>query len=94
MEPFALLGRRLQRDGHRVRLATHACYRELVVNKGLEFYPLAGDPHVLSEYMVRTNGCIIPQSTELWMEVSFFLEKIIIVILNIRFHFISLSLGK
>lgn len=50
-------------DGHRVRLATHACFRDFVVSYdggGLEFYPLAGDPVKLSEFMVKTHGCIIP----------------------------------
>lgn len=64
-----LLGQRLLRDGHRVRLATHACYRALATQGGLEFYPLGGDPQKLSEFMVRTHGCIIPTSTDLLLEV-------------------------
>jgi sterol 3beta-glucosyltransferase len=63
VQPFALLGKRLLADGHRVRLATHACFREFVLSYdggGLEFYPLAGDPVKLSEFMVKTHGCIIP----------------------------------
>ncbi len=53
VQPFAYLGQALQKDGHRVRLATHAEYRDYVVREaGLEFYPLAGDPRKLSEYMV------------------------------------------
>jgi hypothetical protein len=69
MQPFVQLGARLQRDGHRVRLATHACFRDYVVSKGLEFYPLAGDPLKLSEFMVKTQGFVIPTTPELLMEV-------------------------
>ena len=51
VQPFVYLGQRLQKDGHRVRLATHVDYRDDVTKGGLEFYPLAGDPRKLSEYM-------------------------------------------
>ena len=61
VQPFVYFGQALQRKGHRVRLATHAEYRADVVNKGgLEFYPLAGDPRKLSEYMVKTGGRLMP----------------------------------
>jgi len=70
MQPFVQLGLRLQRDGHRVRLATHACFRDYVQGKGLEFYPLAGDPLKLSEFMVKTQGFVIPTTPELIMQVS------------------------
>lgn len=70
MQPFVQLGLRLQRDGHRVRLATHACFRDYVQGKGLEFFPLAGDPLKLSEFMVKTQGFVIPTTPELIMQVS------------------------
>ncbi|CAK4089292.1 unnamed protein product [Aphanomyces euteiches] len=57
--PFVGIGKRLQKDGHRVRLATHATYRRFVTKNGLEFYPLAGDPKELSAYMVKTSGHIV-----------------------------------
>eukprot|EP01038_Epipyxis_sp_PR26KG_P006179 gene6179-8510_t len=61
VQPFIYLGQSLKKDGHRVRLATHAEYRDDVVAKGgLEYYPLAGDPRKLSEYMVKTEGRLIP----------------------------------
>eukprot|EP01034_Spumella_vulgaris_P023338 gene23338-29550_t len=69
MQPFVQLGLRLQRDGHRVRLATHASFRSYIIDKGLEFYPLAGDPVKLSEFMVKTHGFIIPTTAELMREV-------------------------
>ena len=61
VQPFIYLGQGLQKDGHRVRLATHLEYRDDVVTRGgLEFYPLAGDPRKLSEYMVKTQGRLMP----------------------------------
>lgn len=38
-----------QEYGHRVRLASHANFRDFVKTAGLEFYPLGGDPKVLAE---------------------------------------------
>lgn len=72
MQPFALLGMKLLQDGHRVRLATHECYRQYVLSfggGGLEFFPLAGDPVKLSEFMVKTHGNIIPTSSEVIKQV-------------------------
>lgn len=69
VQPFLLIARKLQRRGHRVRLATHAAYRTLVTSNGLEFYPLAGDPQRLSDFMVRSQGCVVPLSAELLREI-------------------------
>lgn len=46
----------LQADGHRVRLATHANFKEFVLTAGLEFFPLGGDPKVLAacEFLIKT----------------------------------------
>jgi len=60
VQPFIPIARRLKRDGHRVRIATHAVFREFVESHGLEFFPLAGDPRELMEYMVMTGGKLIP----------------------------------
>ncbi|CAM9385085.1 unnamed protein product, partial [Ectocarpus fasciculatus] len=61
VQPFVHLGQALQKYGHRVRLATHAEYRNDVLQKGgLEYYPLAGDPKKLSSYMVKTGGRLLP----------------------------------
>ena len=59
-QPFIALGLRLQAYGHRVRLATHEAYRAFVTSSGLEFYPLGGDPAVLSEFVVSNRG-IVPR---------------------------------
>jgi UDP:flavonoid glycosyltransferase YjiC (YdhE family) len=69
VQPFILIGKRLLEMGHRVRLATHACYRDFVTSNQLEFYPLSGDPQKLSEYMVKSQGCVVPLSSELLYEV-------------------------
>src|SRR6185295_5387910 len=60
VQPFLPIAQRLARDGHRVRLATHAIFREFVESRGIEFFPLAGDPRELMEYMVMTGGRLIP----------------------------------
>ncbi|TYZ66570.1 hypothetical protein PybrP1_000133, partial [[Pythium] brassicae (nom. inval.)] len=64
VQPFLGIAKRLQADGHRVRLATHAVYREFVTEHGVEFYPLGGDPKELAAYMVKTGGHLIPLKLE------------------------------
>ncbi|EGZ09302.1 hypothetical protein PHYSODRAFT_318945 [Phytophthora sojae] len=64
VQPFLAIAQRLQRDGHRVRLATHAVYRDFVMDHGVEFYPLGGDPKELAAYMVKTGGHLIPTKIE------------------------------
>ena len=44
VQPFIALGNELQRHGHRVRLATHDAFQQLVQQAGLEFYSIGGDP--------------------------------------------------
>jgi UDP:flavonoid glycosyltransferase YjiC (YdhE family) len=61
VQPFLPIAQRLARDGHRVRLATHAVFREFVESHGIAFFPLAGDPRELMEYMVMTGGHLIPR---------------------------------
>jgi hypothetical protein len=51
IQPFILIGKKLRQEGHRVRLASHECFREIITSSNLEFYPLGGDPVKLSEYM-------------------------------------------
>jgi hypothetical protein len=86
VQPFTELGLRLKADGHRVRLATHSTFRSYVIEKGLEFYPLAGDPKLLSEFMVKSQGFLIPTSTELMMEVILLCVSLLFIYcLNDRF---------
>jgi UDP:flavonoid glycosyltransferase YjiC (YdhE family) len=67
VQPFIPIGRRLA-EQHRVRLATHPEFRSMVEQAGLEFYPLAGDPRALMEYIVKTGGRIIPTHLKQFVE--------------------------
>jgi hypothetical protein len=63
VQPFVNLGLELRAQGHDVRIATHAEYRRDVQQEQLKYYPLAGDPRKLSEYMVKTAGRLMPDLT-------------------------------
>jgi sterol 3beta-glucosyltransferase len=67
VQPFIAIARRFA-DRHRVRLATHSEFRSVVEQAGLEFFPLAGDPRELMEYMVRTGGRIVPRRVDQLVE--------------------------
>ncbi|CAD6225932.1 unnamed protein product [Miscanthus lutarioriparius] len=56
VQPFIAIGKCLQDYGHRVRLATHANFKDFVMTTGLEFYPLVRDPKILAGYMVKNKG--------------------------------------
>jgi hypothetical protein len=51
VQPFVALGNELQKSGHRVRLATHNVFKKFVQDRGLEFYPIGGDPAELMAVM-------------------------------------------
>jgi len=42
--------------GHRVRLATHPTFNDFVVENGLEFFSIGGDPAELMAFMVKNPG--------------------------------------
>ncbi|KAA3471819.1 sterol 3-beta-glucosyltransferase UGT80A2-like isoform X3 [Gossypium australe] len=65
VQPFVAIGKRLQADGHRVRLATHSNFKDFVLDAGLEFYPLGGDPKVLAGYMVKNKGFLPSNPSEI-----------------------------
>ncbi|KAJ1288393.1 hypothetical protein BS78_02G086100 [Paspalum vaginatum] len=65
VQPFIAIGKRLQDYGHRVRLATHANFKDFVLTTGLEFYPLGGDPKVLAGYMVKNKGFLPATPSEI-----------------------------
>lgn len=44
VQPYIALGEGLKRAGHRVRLATHANFRDFVTSSGLDFSPIVIDP--------------------------------------------------
>lgn len=63
IQPFVALGKALKRHGHRVRLATHLAFREFVLDGGLEFFNIGGDPEELMSYMVKNPGLLPHVST-------------------------------
>ncbi|KIY46560.1 glycosyltransferase family 1 protein [Fistulina hepatica ATCC 64428] len=58
VQPYVALGRRLKRDGHRLRIATHETFRSFVNENDLEFYDIGGDPRELMSYMVKNPGLV------------------------------------
>lgn len=77
VQPFIALSQRLQSYGHRVRLATHECFRGFVVGHGIEFYPLGGDPMKLAAYVVK-NGGAMPASMGEAMDKLSMMKEIIV----------------
>ncbi|KAH8114206.1 glycosyltransferase family 1 protein [Phellopilus nigrolimitatus] len=58
VQPFLALGKKLLKDGHRVRIATHNTFRSFVTENGLEFFNIGGDPEDLMSYMVKNPGLV------------------------------------
>lgn len=52
VQPFLPLAHGLQKKGHRVRLGTHATFEKFVLEQGVEFFDIGGDPAELMSYMV------------------------------------------
>ncbi|KZV90217.1 UDP-Glycosyltransferase/glycogen phosphorylase [Exidia glandulosa HHB12029] len=58
VQPYVALAKRLRRDGHRIRIASHGTFRDFVEGQGLDFFDIGGDPHELMSYMVKNPGLI------------------------------------
>lgn len=57
VQPFVALGQVLrQKYNHRVRIATHPVFRDLIEDNGLEFFSIGGDPAELMAFMVKNPG--------------------------------------
>jgi hypothetical protein len=57
VQPFVALGKVLREIyGHRVRLATHPVFKDFVLENGLEFFSIGGDPAELMAFMVKNPG--------------------------------------
>ncbi len=54
VQPYVALGQLLRKNGHRVRLATHDTFQKFVLDAGLEFFNIGGDPQDLMSYMVKS----------------------------------------
>ncbi len=58
VQPYVALGAGLQAKGHRIRLATHACFEAMIRDLGLEFFLIAGDP----------RGTLEGEAGQKWLE--------------------------
>ena len=57
VQPFVALGLILNKKyGHRVRIATHPIFKQIVEDNGLEFFSIGGDPVELMAFMVKNPG--------------------------------------
>ncbi|KAE9401511.1 glycosyltransferase family 1 protein [Gymnopus androsaceus JB14] len=56
VQPYIALSQRLQKDGHRIRIASHETFRSFVNDAGLEFFDIGGNPQELMSYMVKNPG--------------------------------------
>ncbi|EXJ90385.1 hypothetical protein A1O1_03486 [Capronia coronata CBS 617.96] len=57
VQPFVALGQVLKNKyNHRVRIATHPTFKEFVIENGLEFFSIGGDPAELMAFMVKNPG--------------------------------------
>jgi sterol 3beta-glucosyltransferase len=56
VQPYVALGLGLKQAGHSIRIAAPELFRSLIVEYGLEFAPLAGDPKILMQNAVDQAG--------------------------------------
>eukprot|EP01119_Soliformovum_irregulare_P025351 TRINITY_DN9358_c0_g1_i3.p1 TRINITY_DN9358_c0_g1~~TRINITY_DN9358_c0_g1_i3.p1 ORF type:complete len:929 (-),score=305.44 TRINITY_DN9358_c0_g1_i3:180-2966(-) len=55
VQPYLALAQGLAKDGHTIRIITHAVFKDFVESYGFEFYNIGGDPKELMDLCVR-NG--------------------------------------
>jgi len=55
VQPYIGLAKELLADGHHVRIATHEHHRKFVLSHNVEYFPIAGDPAELMEFMVENQ---------------------------------------
>lgn len=60
VQPYVALGVGLQTAGHRIRVATHACFKPMIGELGLDFFPIAGDP----------RGTLEGETGQKWLEAN------------------------
>jgi len=53
VQPLIALGSGLKRAGHEVKIATHDIFKEMITSRGLEFFPIYGNP---KEVLVEKEG--------------------------------------
>lgn len=53
VQPYLAIGRGLIKEGHTVRIATHAEFKDVVEEQGCEFREVAGDPGQLMQIMIE-----------------------------------------
>ncbi|RGP67892.1 hypothetical protein FLONG3_8360, partial [Fusarium longipes] len=60
VQPFIPIAQLLMKPpyGHRVRICTHAAFKEFVESQGIEFFNIGGDPEALMAYMVKNPGLL------------------------------------
>ncbi|KIW14656.1 hypothetical protein PV08_07440 [Exophiala spinifera] len=56
IQPFVTLGLALQKEGHRVRIATHPDFQAYVQGCGLDYFNIGGNPAGMMAYMVKSPG--------------------------------------
>lgn len=54
IQPFVTLGLALQKEGHRVRIATHPDFQAYIQDCGLDYFNIGGNPAGLMAYMVKS----------------------------------------
>jgi UDP:flavonoid glycosyltransferase YjiC (YdhE family) len=71
IQPFIKIGKLLkEKNGHRVRIATHPAFKDFISDSGLEFFSVGGNPSELMAFMVKNPGLIPNMSTVMEGEIG------------------------